>query len=263
VSGPARFLLPGGRTVRRIGLGAMRLSGRDRAHDVALLRRAVALGVDHIDTARMYGDGRNEELIAEALAPFPEGLLVATKGGIERTPAGYRDDGRPETLRRHVHESLRRLRVDRIGLYYLHEPDPGVPIAESVGALARLRDEDGAIGLIGVSNVSAGQLAEALAVAPIAAVQNRYSPTRGGDEEVLDLTSRLGIAFVPWGPVRDAPPPPPGAPAGTTPAQAALRALLDRAPNVLPIPGTSSIAHLEENTAADAGPGRPGAAPGT
>ncbi len=253
MSGGARFALPGGRTVRRIGLGAMRLRGRDRAHDVALLRRAIALGVEHVDTARMYGDGRNEELVAEALAPYPDGLLVATKGGIERTPGGFRADGRPEALRGHVAESLRRLRVERIGLYYLHDPDPGVPVAESVGALARMRDEDGTIDLIGVSNVSAAQLREALAVTPVAAVQNRYSAARGGDDEVLDLTTGLGIAFVPWGPVRAAPLPPAGAPAGTTPAQAALRALLDRAPNVLPIPGTTSIAHLEENMVADRG----------
>lgn len=248
------FTFPDGRTVRRIGLGAMRLGGPDRAADVALLRRALALGVDHIDTARMYGDGRNEELVAEALSPYPDGLLVATKGGIERTPGGYRDDGRPEALRRHVGESLRRLRVDRIGLYYLHEPDPDVPIAESVGALARLRDEEGVIGLIGVSNVSVAQLREAVATTPIAAVQNRYGAARGGDEAVLEMTTRLGIAFVPWGPLRGAPPPPAGAPAGLTGPQAALRVLLDRAPNVLPIPGTTSIAHLEENMAADRGP---------
>jgi pyridoxine 4-dehydrogenase len=256
------FTFHDGRAVNRLGLGAMRLGGSDRAHPIALLRRAVALGVDHIDTARMYGGGRNEELIAEALAPYPEGLLVATKGGIELTPDGYRDDGRPEALRRHVRESLRRLRVERIGLYYLHEPDPAVPIAESIGELARLRDEDGVIDLIGVSNVSTDQLRDALATTPIAAVQNRYGAAAGGDEAVLDMTTRLGIAFVPWGPLRGTPPRGQGAPAGMTTAQAALRALLDRAPNVLPIPGTASIPHLEENLATPRGPGRGRVRPG-
>jgi pyridoxine 4-dehydrogenase len=251
------FTFPDGRRVCRIGLGAMRLGGADRAADIALLRRAVALGVDHIDTARMYGDGRNEGLLADAVAPYPEALLVATKGGIERTPGGFRYDGRPEALRRHVLDSLRRLRVRRLGLYYLHQPDPDVPIAESVGALARMRDEDGVIALIGVSNVSAAQLREAVATTPIAAVQNRYGAARGGDDEVLDMTTRLGIAFVPWGPLRGAAPPPAGAPAGLTASQAALRTLLDRAPNVLPIPGTTSIRHLEENMATLGAPGDP------
>ncbi len=243
------FTFPDGPTVTRLGFGAMRLRGSDREAQIALLRRAVELGVTHLDTARMYGGGYNEELVADALAPYPRDLLLATKGGIETGDGGHRNDGRPEALGRHVEESLRRLRVERLGLYYLHEPDPRVPIAESVGALARLQDA-GKIGMIGISNVTVAQLRDAVAVAQVAAVQNRYSAGSGGDEAVLTMTREHGIAFVPWGPLRDGPP------AGAipvaldaTPAQRSLAALLIQAPNILPIPGTNSTDHLEENLA--------------
>lgn len=247
IVGPT-FTFRDGPTVARLGFGAMRLGGRDRQRDIALLRRAVELGVTHVDTARMYGRGRNEELVADALAPYRDDLLIATKGGIEAGANGYRNDASPAALRRHVEESLRALRAERLGLYYLHEPDPRVPVAESVGALARLRD-DGKIALIGLSNVTAAQLGGARAITPVAAVQNRYSAARGGDEEVLAMTTAWGIAFVPWGPLRDGALGAPAGPSDATAAQRALRALLDRAPNVLPIPGTTSVAHLEENMA--------------
>jgi pyridoxine 4-dehydrogenase len=243
------FTFPDGRTVGRLGFGAMRLRGADRPGDIALLRRAVELGVTHIDTARMYGNGHNEELIAAALAPYPDDLLIATKGGIEPDGGWYRNDGSPEALRRHVRESLRRLRVERLDLYYLHEPDPSVPIVASVAALAELRDE-GAIARLGLSNVTVDQLSAALEVTDIAAVQNRYSAWGGGDDAVLDLTRDRGIAFVPWGPLRDGPPDESQSAGQWSTAQRALRFLLDRSPNMLPIPGTSSITHLEENMAA-------------
>lgn len=233
------FTFPDGREVARLGFGAMRLTGSDRASEVAVLRRAVELGVTHIDTARMYGAGRNEELVASALAPFGDDLLIATKGGVELTENGFRHDGSAEALGRHVDESLRRLRVDRIGLYYLHDPDPRVPISESVGALSALQDA-GKIGMIGISNVTLDQLDEAVGAAPIAAVQNRYCAVDGGDDTVIRATARRGIAFVPWGPLRRAR----GSADGPV---VALRALLRRGPNVLPIPGTASLVHLEQN----------------
>jgi pyridoxine 4-dehydrogenase len=236
---PVTFTFPDGRVVNRLGFGAMRLTGIDRARDIGLLRRAVELGVNHIDTARMYGDSRNEELVAAALSPFDQDILIASKGGIEVVEDGFRHDGRPEALRRHVEDSLGRLRVPRIGLYYLHDPDPNVPIAESVGALAQLRDE-GKIALIGISNVTMSQLNEAMRTAPIAAVQNRYDASEDGDSTVVNATTQHGIAFVPWGPLRTVR-------LGHDDPANALRALLRLAPNVLPIPGTSSTAHLEEN----------------
>ena len=185
--------------------------------------------------------------------------FIASKGGIEKTGVGgqfIRADGRPEALRHHVEESLSSLQTNQVDLYYLHRPDPAVPIEDSVGALvdAQARSE---IARIGVSNVSLEQLKRAQSVAPIAAVQNRYNPAEGGDDAVLDYTTRHSIAFVPWGPLA-AKPLEYGAPLavggigknGLTPAQSALRALLDRAPNILPIPGTTSADHLAENLAA-------------
>jgi aryl-alcohol dehydrogenase-like predicted oxidoreductase len=230
----------------------------------ALLRRAAELGVQLIDTARAYGPGWNEELVAEALHPYPAGLVVATKGGIEKTgpnPSDIRPDGRPEALERHLEESLRRLKVERIDLYYLHRPDPAVPFEAQAEALARARAA-GKIRFVGLSNVSVDQLEAARAVVPVAAVQNRYNVQEDGDAAMVDLTARLGIAYVPWGPLGAAPMRQ-GAPlAGTLGTAAALRALLDRSPNIVPIPGTTSLAHLEENLAALAGgglePGRVG-----
>ena len=255
-----------GLTVNRLGYGAMRLTGQpgnfgrypDWDEGKRVLRRAVERGVQHIDTARAYGPGWNEELVAEALHPYPSDLLIATKGGIEKNapaPAGSWLDGSPSALRTHVDESLQRLKLDTIGLYYLHRPDPQVDIAESVGALAELQ-RAGKIRHIGVSNVSVEQLAAARSVATVAAVQNRFDPINGGDTDVLDVVAAAGIAFVPWGPLgtdpfeRVAPVASEDAVAGepnATPVQRALHALLRRSDVVLPIPGTTSIEHLDEN----------------
>jgi pyridoxine 4-dehydrogenase len=235
---PETFTLSNGVTVNRLGFGAMRLTGIDEQHDISLLRRAIELGVNHIDTARMYGSGRNEQLVAKALVPYLDRVLIATKGGVELDGDSYRNDARPETLRQHVDESLLRLGVEQLALYYLHEPDPTVPIEESIGALDTLRS-DGKIALLGVSNVTVEQLRKAIATATIAAVENRYNAADGGDDRVLQFTNLHDIAFVPWGPIR-----------GSHTAHKALRALLDRGPNVLPIPGTTSITHLEQNTTA-------------
>jgi aryl-alcohol dehydrogenase-like predicted oxidoreductase len=259
-----------GRTVPRVGYGAMRLTGRpgnfgpyaDPAAGIALLRRAYDVGVRFIDTARAYGPGHNEDLIARAFAPWPDDLLVATKVGIEKpAPDDVRADGRPEAVRRGVTESLARLRRDRLDLVYLHRPDPAVPLEDSVGALAELRDA-GLVAHIGISNVTADQVARARAVTTIAAVQNRYSPTDRDDDPLLDELGPAGIAYVPYGPL-GAHPLRPGAPLADHPVLAAVAArhgagagqialawLLHRAPHVLPVPGTTSTAHLEENVAA-------------
>jgi aryl-alcohol dehydrogenase-like predicted oxidoreductase len=244
-----------GRSVARLGFGAMRIMGAD--DPVALVRRAVELGAQFIDTADIYGDGASEELIAEALHPYPDDVLVATKGGF--VPGRLRPgqpalevDARPERLRRVCEESLRRLRLDRIDLYQLHAPDPNVPAAESVGALVELRDE-GKIAHIGLSNVGRTYLLEALARTPIASVQNRFNHRDRSSEKVLDFCAERGIAFLPWGPIQTGDDEPLRAiadEAGITTSQAALAWLLHRAPGMLPIPGTSSVAHLEENMAA-------------
>lgn len=266
------FLLGGDLPVHRLGFGAMRLTGQpgnfgrypDWEAGKALLRQAAELGVDFFDTARAYGPGHNEDLVADALHPYRPGLVVATKGGIEKASAdGVRPDGRPEALRRHAEESLRRLRLDALPLFYLHRPDPAVPWADQVGALRDLRD-DGLIRHVGLSNVSLDRLREALAVVPVAAVQNRYGLLDRASDSVLETCRAEGIAFVPWGPL-GADPMRPGAPVataaegalaevaaalGATTTQVALAWLLHRAPNVLLIPGTTSPAHLAENAAA-------------
>jgi aryl-alcohol dehydrogenase-like predicted oxidoreductase len=250
--------------VRRLGLGAMSLTGPgvwgpparpDEARRV--LRRALELGVQLIDTADSYGPEVSEELIAATLHPYPEGLAIATKAGFRREgPGRWRADGRPEHLRAACEASLRRLRLDRIDLFYLHTVDPGVPLEESLGALAALRDE-GKIRHAAVSNVDAGQLERALAVLPVAAVQDRLSLGERGNEPVLDACERAGIPFVAWAPLAKgffagAG----GLPAelarrhGATPAQVALAWLLARSPVAVPIPGTASVAHLEENLGA-------------
>lgn len=228
-----------------------------------LLQRAVELGVNFIDTAHPYGPGWNEEIIADALAPYPPGLIVTTKGGVEKTaPDKVFPDGRPEALRAFCEGSLRRLKLERIPLYQFHRPDPAVPFAESIGALAQLRAE-GKIAHLGLSNVSLAQLEEARAIVPIASVQNRYNLLERDDDPVLDRCTTLGIAYLPWGPLA-AKPFAPDAPlthaAGAlaeiasrlhaTPGQVALAWLLQRAPNIILIPGTTSVAHLEENCAA-------------
>ncbi len=228
-----------------------------------LLRRAVELGVDFIDTAHPYGPGWNEELIADALAPYPPGVVVATKGGVEKTaPDKVFADGHPASLRRFCEGSLRRLKLARIDLYQLHRPDPNVPFSESVGALAALRSE-GKIRHVGLSNVTLDQVKEAQRIVPIASVQNRYNLSEREDDPVVDYCAGQKIAYLPWGPLA-AKPFAPEAPLatgsgpvaqiagelGATAGQVALAWLLRRSPNIILIPGTTSIAHLEENVAA-------------
>ncbi len=258
------FLLGGDLEVRRLGFGAMRLTGRgitgrpdDEDTARAVLRRAVELGVNHVDTADAYGPFVNEELIAEALHPYPDDLVIATKGGLVRTGAGgdWPKDGRPEHLKEACEGSLKRLRVERIDVYYLHRPDPEVPYEESVGALKELRDE-GKIRHVAVSNVNMERLAIARGIVDIVAVQNQYSLTDRRAQDVLRECEQNGIGFVPWAPL-DAGALEPGGPVdriaerhGATPMQIALAWLLHASPAMLPIPGTGSLAHLEENVAA-------------
>jgi aryl-alcohol dehydrogenase-like predicted oxidoreductase len=260
-----RTLVIGGELeVCRLGFGAMRITGPgimgwpdDRENAVAVLRRAVELGVSLIDTADSYGPEVSELLIAEALHPYPDGLVVATKGGLLRTSSGaWPRDGRPEHLRDACEASLRRLRLDRIDVYQLHAPDPEVPFEESVGELARLREE-GKIRHVGLSNVSVEQLHRAQELVPIVSVQNRYSLADRSSESVLEECERQGIAFLPWYPLAVGDLAQPGrahgrigSDRGATPAQVALAWLLARSPVVVPIPGTASLAHLEENVAA-------------
>jgi len=237
-------------TVNRLGFGAMRITGegvwgdppdRDAAH--AVLRRAVELEVNLIDTANSYGPEVSEELIAEALYPYPDELVIATKGGLERSgPGQWHRNGHPDHLREACEGSLRRLRLERIDLYQLHAPDPNVPIADSLGELNALQNE-GKIRHIGVSNFDIEQLAQARELSTIVSVQNRYSIDDRQHEPVLEVSERDGLGFIPWFPL--------GAGSVESPQQA-LVWLLQRSPVMLPIPGTSSIEHLEENVAAAA-----------
>jgi pyridoxine 4-dehydrogenase len=258
------FTLGGELTVNRLGFGAMRLTGdgvwgepADRDECKAVLRRAIELGVNFIDTADSYGPAVSEEIIAEALHPYPDDLVIATKGGFLRPGPGQWDpDGRPEHLREACESSLRRLKVERIDLYQLHVPDRTVRYEESVGALKELQD-DGKIRLIGVSNVSVEQLATARGIADVVSVQNRFNLTDRATEDELDQCEQDGIGFIPWFPLAVGRLARPGGPldeiaAGhdATPSQVALAWLLQRSPVMLPIPGTSSVEHLEENVAA-------------
>jgi len=267
---PSTLLLGGDLTIHRIGFGAMRLCAQpgnfgpfpDWDAGKKLIRQAVTLGVDFIDTAHAYGPGWNEALIGEALAGTGEKVIIATKGGVEKTaPDRVFPDGRPEQLQMRCHESLRHLKRECIDLYQLHRPDPAVPLADSLGALVRLR-EQGKIRHIGLSNVSLDQLETALSITPIASVQNRYNLGERGDEAVLDFCRKKDIAYIPWGPLA-AKPFAPDAPLardarlrahadthGATPGQLALAWLLRHSPNILLIPGTTSEAHLSENMAA-------------
>ena len=229
------FLLGGELAVRRLGFGAMRIVDEPE-EGKRVLRRALELGVNLVDTADIYGAGRSEELIAEALHPYPDGLVIATKGGLGYGLQARLRDARPERLRQTCDESLRRLRLERIDLYQLHRHDPEVPIEESVGALEQLRQE-GKIRLIGLSNVSVGQLRAAQSVTAIASVQNEYNRGLLTSEEVLDACERDGLGFFPWSPLGE----------GLGDPVDELRWLLDRSPVVLPIPGTSKVAHLEAN----------------
>ena len=229
------FLLGGELEVRRLGFGAMRIV-KEPEEGKRVLRRVLELGVNLIDTADIYGTGRSEELIAEALHPYPEGLVIGTKGGLGY---GFQErvrDGRPEHLRHACDESLRRLRLERIDLYQFHRHDPEVPIEESVGALEELRQE-GKIRLIGLSNVSVAQLRAAQSVTTIASVQNEYNRGLLTSEEVLEACERDGLGFFPWSPLGE----------GLGDPADELRWLLDRSPVMLPIPGTSKVEHLEAN----------------
>jgi pyridoxine 4-dehydrogenase len=260
------FTIAGDLPVHRLGYGAMRITGDgvwgpppDPEGAKAVLRRAVELNVNFIDTADSYGPHVSEELIAEALCGdhgYPPGLVIATKGGLERTgPNQWPRNGRPDHLRRACEGSLRRLRLERIDLYQLHAPDPEVPYEESVGALKELQDE-GKIRHIGVSNVTLAQLEVARGIVDVASVQNRYSLSDRGSEDVLERCERDGMAFIPWFPLGAGRLAAEGVldeiarSRGASPYQVALAWLLARSPTMIPIPGTKSVEHLEENVAA-------------
>lgn len=246
-------------TVNRLGFGAMRITGEGiwgppRDHDaaIAVLRSAVELGVNFIDTANSYGPYVSEELIAEALHPYPPDLVIGTKAGLERSgPNRWSPNGRPEYLIAECEGSLGRLGLEQIPLFQFHRPDPKVPLADSIGALVRLRDE-GKIRHIGLSNVTVNQIRQAQQITPIVSVQNRYSAVDRDSESIVDFCEREGLAFLPWAPIRELGGGPVGEVAGrygVTPHQVGLAWLLRRSPAMLPIPGTSSVKHLEENVA--------------
>lgn len=261
--GAAGTIRVGDLRVNRMGYGAMRVCGpdvwgppKDRAAAHRVLRRAVELGVNFFDTADSYGPHVNEELIAEALYPYPDGLVIATKGGLLRPHRHAWDpDGRPIHLRGALEGSLKRLKLECIELYQWHAPDPKVPFAESVGALAEMQ-RAGKIRHLGLSNVSVRQLAEARRIAPIVSVQNRYNLEDRSADDVLAECEKLGIAFLPWFPLgaggclKSAKLKKIAARLGATAAQVALAWLIARSKAMLPIPGTASSAHLEENLAA-------------
>ncbi len=254
----------GERTVHRLGYGAMQITGpgiwgepADRAECIRVLRRAVELGVDLIDTADSYGPEVSEDIIREALHPYPDDLVVATKAGLVRTgPGQWFPVGRPEYLRQQCEMSLRRLGVERIELFQLHRIDAQVPAAEQFGLLADLVTE-GKVAQIGLSQVSIAEIEAARAVVPIVSVQNLYNLTNNSSEDVLDHCTAQGLAFIPWFPIASGVLTNPGGPVdavaketGATPSQVALAWLLHRSPVMLPIPGTSSVAHVEENCVA-------------
>ncbi len=248
-------------TVNRMGFGAMRITGRgiwgpppDRDEAKAALRQAVDLGVNFIDTADSYGPEVSEELIAETLYPYPDDLVIATKGGMVRPGPGRWDpDGRPDHLRAACEGSLRRLRLDQIPLYQFHRPDPRVPIAESIAALVELRDE-GKIRHIGVSNVSEQQLRQAQKLTAIVSVQNRYNLSDRSSEAMVDLCDSEDIVFLPWAPIQEADSLPPVLNAArqhdVSTRQVALAWLLGRSAQILPIPGSGSAEHIAQNIAA-------------
>jgi len=247
-----------------MGFGAMRVTGSgvwgpppDRAAARALLRRALALGVNFLDTADSYGPQVSEDIIAEALHPYPAGLVIGTKGGFTRPGRSWRADGRPEHLRAAIDGSLKRLRLECIDLYQFHTPDSRVPFADSVAAIADAQ-RAGKVRHIGLSNVSVAQLEEAERIIAVVSVQNEYNLGDRASEDVLAACAQRGIAFIPWYPLgagsvlRSAKVKRVAARQGATPAQVALAWLLAHSPVMLPIPGTGSLAHLEENIAAAA-----------
>ncbi|NIP80424.1 MAG: oxidoreductase [Gemmatimonadetes bacterium] len=258
------FELGGDLPVHRLGFGAMRITGdgvwgppEDRDEALRVLRRVPDLGIDFIDTADSYGPFVSEELIAEALHPYPDGLVIATKAGLERTgPGEWEPNGDPAHLRQRCEGSLRRLGVERIDLFQLHRIDPAVPAADQLGTLKELQDE-GKIRHIGLSEVTVEEIEDARTIVDVVSVQNEYNLEERKSEAVLDYCEREGIAFIPWfplaagplartdGPLADIP-----EEVDATPAQIALAWLLHRSPVMLPIPGTSSVEHLEENAAA-------------
>ena len=250
-------------TVNRLGFGAMRITGNgiwgppaDRDEAKAVLRRAIELGINFIDTADSYGPNISEELIREALHPYPDDLVIATKGGLERTgPGQWPTNGRPEHLIEACEASLRRLELEQIPLYQFHRPDPAVPLEDSIGAIVTLK-EQGKIRHIGLSNVTEEQLRRAQRLTPIVSIQNRYNVDDRRSESLVDLCEQEQMVFLPWAPIQnldsnrtvqqlakryDA-----------TPRQIVLAWLLARSPSILPIPGTGSVSHLEDNVAAAA-----------
>ncbi|MBL7495468.1 aldo/keto reductase [Frankia sp. CNm7] len=258
------FRLGGDLPVRRLGYGAMQITGpgvwgppEDPDGAVRVLRRSVELGVNFIDTADSYGPYVSEELIAQALHPYPEDLVIATKAGFVRTgPSQWVPVGHPAYLRQEVELSLRRLKLERIDLLQLHRIDPKTPVEDSLGELKALQQE-GKIRHIGLSEVSVDELAHARTLVDVVSVQNRYNLADRASEAVLDYSEREGLGFIPWFPVATGKLARPGGPLdavasahGATPAQLALAWLLRRSPVMLPIPGTKSVAHLEENVAA-------------
>ena len=258
------FTIAGDLEVRRVGFGAMRITGdgiwgppNDPDECKRVLRRAVELGVNLIDTADSYGPEVSENLIAEALHPYPEGLVIATKGGLRRTgPGQWPRDAHPDRLKECCEGSLRRLKLDRIDLYQLHAPDPKVPLEDSLGALKELQD-DGKIRHIGVSNVSVDELERSRALVDVVTVQNRYNLADRATEDTIEACAAAGIGFIPWFPLAVGDLARPGSPLDelarthdATPGQLAIAWLLARSPVMLPIPGTASVEHLEENVAA-------------
>ena len=253
-----------GKSIHRLGFGAMQLTGpgiwgepADRAECVRTVRRAVELGVDFIDTADSYGPYVSEEILREALHPYPEQVLIATKAGFVRTgPGEWHVVGRPKYLRQEVELSLRRLVVERIDLLQLHRIDPDVPLADQLGELNALQDE-GKIAALGLSEVSVAEIQAARGIADIVSVQNLYNLTNRKSQDVLDYCTAQGLGFIPWFPIASGKLAQPGGvvdeighATGATPAQVALAWLLAISPVMLPIPGTSKVAHLEENVAA-------------
>jgi pyridoxine 4-dehydrogenase len=248
-------------TVNRMGFGAMRITGEgiwgepaDHDQAIATLRRVVELGVNFIDTADAYGPAVSENLLAEALHPYPADLVIATKGGLTRPgPGVWGEDGRPEYLRQVCEASLRRLKLEQIPLYQFHRPDPKVPFEESIGALKELKDE-GKIRHLGLSNVTEHQLREAQRIVPIVSIQNRYNFSDRTSESIVDLCEQEQIAFLPWAPMKDTAPDSPvthaAASHGVSERQIVLAWLLARSPQLLPIPGTGDPEHATANVEA-------------
>jgi len=258
------FSIGGDLTVNRLGFGAMRITGKgiwgepaDPDEARAVLRRAVELGVNLIDTADSYGPDVSERLIGETLAPYPEDMVIATKAGLVRSGPGQWDpDGRPEHIREALEGSLKLLKLETIDLYQLHRIDPKVPMEDQVGTMAELRDE-GKVRHVGLSEVGVEEIEAARQIVPIATAQNRYNLADRGHEDVLDFCEREGIGFIPWFPLATGDLARSGSTLdemassrGAAPGQVALSWLLRRSPIMLPIPGTSSVSHLEENIAA-------------